>query len=254
MVLKFTRAQEHMNDFHEALRWWTDSGPHSVEEEIDFQTGQKNIVLMAREPPPARLSLFLGDAIQNLRACLDHLVCEAARLNSGGHLAPRVERDLAYPITSDPLHFRSQVRRGRLGCVPPRAQVIIRRAQPYQAGQEESLFHPLWVLHELSNVDKHRRLPLLNGWVENHRPSIRVGRAESVTVENPGPFKDKAVLVTISPHDADVDVDVTSVSVRIVFGEGTPYYGWQVIDTMYGIMNYISSNALDPLSDFVVVK
>lgn len=97
-LVKVRRAREHANAFNEAVQWWLESEPYRVTVEIDAQRDTKEFVVIAEKPPPDRLSLMFGDAVQNFRSALDYLVGDLARANAGGHLMPRVERDLQFPI------------------------------------------------------------------------------------------------------------------------------------------------------------
>ena len=197
---KLRRSGEHLRAFDEAAKWWTEEHPYRISEEIDEKAGEKRIVVFAEGEPPDRLSLILGDAIHNLRSCLDCVVVELARTNSGGYLMPRIEEDLAFPITTSRSKFKSALRMGRLSCLPIRAQALIQGLQPYRRkdGIERD---PLWVLHQLSNIDKHRRIPLLRSVVKSVMyERIAIGSVESLAVHVPTAFKDKAVLVTYSPR------------------------------------------------------
>src|SRR5437870_5231633 len=95
--LKLQRTREHFGAFREAVQWWVESEPYRVEEQIDAQADRKEIVVVANSEPPARLSLILGDAIQNFRSALDYLVGDLARSYSGGYLMPAIEADLQFP-------------------------------------------------------------------------------------------------------------------------------------------------------------
>lgn len=247
---KLRRAQEHLVAFNNAYEWWISNQPHRVAEEIDTETDTKRIVLIADQQPPERLSLILGDAIQNLRAALDYLVADLARHASGGHLMPRVESALQYPVaTSRPL-FKDALRRGRLGCVPARAQARIQHFQPNRRGHDAAS-HPLWMLQELSNIDKHRRLPLLSGVVASTEQSIDIGHAEWFQAGMTGPFEGKAILIAYGPADADVKVDLTTVSVEIVLGKGLPGEGQPVHGVFEAIWLGLQSEVFGPLSAFL---
>jgi hypothetical protein len=239
--LKFHRAQEHLSVFDMAAQWWLQSQPHRVTEEVDAEAGVKQVVVIADEQPPMRLSLILGDAIQNWRAVLDHMVVELATEEYGETLPNEIEKNLAFPITTSKENFRDARKRGRLYCVPAQAQAFIYRLQPYRRGDDMTT-DPLWILQELSNIDKHRRLPLLGAVVsEVTYDSIEVQSVGMLDVGGPGAFKDKAVLVKWSPPDAEVKVNLGPVKTQIAFGEGTPTAGQPVADVVREINRYIGA-------------
>lgn len=248
-IHKFNRSQEHLHALDQAVKWWLGDEPYVVASEINAESGFKEVVITAQEQPPARFSLMAGDAIQNLRSTLDHLVVEIARVNSGGYLMERVERDIMFPITTSPQLFRNARKRGCLGCVPPRAQALIRLMQPYHNGDEWTR-HPLWVLHQLSNIDKHRRLPLLQSTVpELQVAKIRFRQVREFSLGASGPFKDKAVLASWDP-DAEVEVDLRAVTVEVAFGEGTPLPGAPLLQSLADLSQIIRETVMDPLLRF----
>lgn len=246
--LKFHRAQEHMSAFDVAAQWWVQRQPHRIAYEVDAEAGVKQVVVIADEQPPMRLSLIAGDAIQTLRAVLDHLVVELATAEYGSSLPNEIEEDLAFPITTSRDKFRVARRRGRLECVPARAQAIIHRLQPYRR-RDQWREDPLWALHELSNIDKHRRLPLLGSHLTEVNFERVSGAVQRMEIGGGGPFKDKAVLAWWSPPEADVNVDLGPVFTQIAFGEGTPVAGRPVADALTEINAYVGRVA-DTLRPF----
>jgi hypothetical protein len=254
--LKLQRAREHFGAYREALQWWFEGQPYRIEEQIDTEADRKEIVVIADEQPPARLSLMLGDAIQNFRSALDYLVGDLARKNSNGVLDDKIERKLQFPITTSRDNFRSEAgrsgkRKGRLSLVPLTAAAHIQRVQPYLRG-EEALGVSLRILQELSNVDKHRRLPLLLSVVESIDFSEAVlGPARDRGIGLPGPFEGKAVLVWCVPADSQMDVDLSSVRVGVALGEGLPASGGDPIAVFTSITSQILYGVVDPLAAYL---
>lgn len=100
-----------------------------------------------RETMPDHWPLLAGEAIQNLRAALDHLVYE----KSGGN------RRTQFPIFTDRCEFQVLGKRYLKG-VPEPVRAFIEEAQPYRFMPEHAAQHPLAQLSALSNLDKHRVL------------------------------------------------------------------------------------------------
>jgi hypothetical protein len=246
-ILKIHRAQEHLDVLNQIAEWWFQTHPYRVGENLDAKSGLKEIAVFADDQPPARLALVAGDVIQNLRSSLDHLVGEIARFASGGYLMPKVEQALQFPITTSKGKFRAERRRGRLGCVPPRVQAAIHRLQPYRS-RDAMERHPLFVLQELSNIDKHRRLPLLLSVISSiSYDKIHVVSPSHFEVLGGGLFVDKAVLVRMNP-DAQVEMDLGAIGVEIAFGDGTPLPGAPLAQTLRDLMQWTAANVLGPLS------
>jgi hypothetical protein len=100
-----------------------------------------------RKTMPDHWPLLAGEAIQNLRAALDHLVYE----KSGGN------RRTQFPIFTDRCEFQVLGERYMKG-VPEAVRAFIEEAQPYRFMPQDAAYHPLAQLSALSNLDKHRVL------------------------------------------------------------------------------------------------
>lgn len=249
--IKLQRASEHFNAFNEALDWWLKDNPYRITEQIDAHANRTEIVVVADRQPPERLSLMLGDAVQNFRSGLDYIVGDLARRNSGGHLMPRVESDLQFPITTSRSKFKGAVRQARLGLVAGRPAAHIQRMQPYRRGQDP-LKHPLWLLHQLSNIDKHRRIPLLMSVVQSVQfDNIYVHSANSFEIGGGGPFEHKAVLASYSPADAKVDVNFGAVQVGVALGKGLPGQGHDPARVLADATTWIGTNIFTPLAAYL---
>lgn len=106
-------------------------------------------------PPPPTIALIAGDVLFNARASLDYLAWQMV-------LASEAEpnRSTYFPILL-------QDDRGEPGkhsrLLQPRAEArfttILDGLQPY--GSKDPAHHPLWVLHDLNRIDKHRHLSVL---------------------------------------------------------------------------------------------
>lgn len=104
-------------------------------------------------PHPDSIALLIGDCLQNLRSALDYLVwelCLSAKREPGKHNA--------FPVCKSPESFKKRVKEDRLlDGVPEEAAAEIERLQPYQSGDLRE-YTRLWVLNELTNINKHRRI------------------------------------------------------------------------------------------------
>lgn len=154
---KLRRADEHLAALAaeigvyfngEAYTYWTDA---------NYNTGSYSVRATIKTPPPVRLGVLCGDYIHCLRSVLDHLVCS--------HV-PHVTRRTAFPVYSDKARFFSRVlspawkgEDGPLTGLDPEGALfaLIHAAQPYK-GAHGHAAHPLWILGELSNADKHRAI------------------------------------------------------------------------------------------------
>jgi hypothetical protein len=101
-----------------------------------------------------RLNTIIGEYVHDLRSGLDHLarllVLESKGTPTDGTHFPIKDTD---PGTDKKGRPRTPGVSG--GVQIPAAQALIRSAQPYQWGSRY-IEHPLWLLHQLWNIDKHR--------------------------------------------------------------------------------------------------
>lgn len=104
---------------------------------------------------PGRFSIIMGDCIQNLRSSLDYLIWELV-LSAKGEPG----RHNMFPICSSVEQFEQQAfKRRRLDGVATEAVNEIKSLQPYQEGKDFDKTI-LWVLDDLCNINKHRRVLL----------------------------------------------------------------------------------------------
>jgi hypothetical protein len=101
--------------------------------------------------PPAAIGPIVGDCLHNLRSCLDYLVWQVVRSNPP-HTPSRKNM---FPVCQLQSAFDEQVKRGRLDGVPLQAVAVVKSLQPFDSPE-----HPLALLDELYNADKHRDLNL----------------------------------------------------------------------------------------------
>ena len=96
----------------------------------------------------------------NLAAALDHAVFGLSVAHAERSLSGRARRSIGFPIHADAAGFEKSGR-GQIRFLPPGLQAVIEADQPFHRPSEVArLNHPLEVLRELWNADKHRALLL----------------------------------------------------------------------------------------------
>ena len=118
------------------------------------------------QQPPDEFALLAGDVVGGLRDSLDHLVFELTEHHAPGFLPPTqpgwpvCTRRSQWAVTS----AKGRVNKGsgewKVAGLPRQAQRQVRRYQPFHRkhGDGPHIRHPLWILDELRNIDRHRRL------------------------------------------------------------------------------------------------
>jgi hypothetical protein len=146
-----------------------------------------------------RLNTIIGELLHDLRSALDHLAWQLV-LNAGGIPTD----DTKFPIEAPSTNPQGkQGNPGVAGGVSRNAKTLIASAQPYKRGVRYRE-HPLWLLHKLWNIDKHRHV-LAGGSFGSYvfplgAPTFRfASKLDSAT-----PHSAKFLLV---PSDPSVNVD-----------------------------------------------
>lgn len=147
---KLKRGIEHVKTLCAEADAFEDGKAYLFESERELRSPQEaeyRCFAVQRRAMPSHWPLLAGEAIQNLRSALDHLIYE----KSGGN------RRTQFPIFTDHCEFQVLAPRKMKG-VPEAVRAKIEEVQPYRNAEENVAYHPLAQLSSLSNLDKHRVL------------------------------------------------------------------------------------------------
>lgn len=109
-------------------------------------------VTMRQPLVPHQIAVLVGDVLHNLRSALDHLA--RALVVTSGARAVDGSRGTTFPV-------RDTRREHPARLVPsawPEIDALVDAVQPYNWPDADRAKHPLLVLHQLNNIDKHRLL------------------------------------------------------------------------------------------------
>jgi hypothetical protein len=133
--------------------------------------------------PPRQWALAAGDAIQNIRAALDHAVWAIVVKQKGTKFAEANYMKIDFPIRDRPSRF-PRTRLTEIG-LPNPAIKVIEDAQPYARQPNAPRDDATWLIGALSNVDKHRLLHVIRMISEDAEvrttPLLENGHVEFVT-------------------------------------------------------------------------
>jgi hypothetical protein len=118
------------------------------------------------QQPPDEFALLAGDVVGGLRDSLDHLIFELTEHCAPGRLPatqpgwPVCTRRSQGAMTSAKGRVNRASGEWKIAGLPREAQRQVRRYQPFHRrhGDGPHVRHPLWILDELRNIDRHRRL------------------------------------------------------------------------------------------------
>lgn len=130
---------------------------------------------------PVQLLTAIGDAVHNMRSALDSVAYELARQNLNNAMTDKQQKSVQFPIFETGRELDEFFdRRDQRDLYSAQDKAAIRCVQPFAISEEASALgvnfqtglriefaiDELNRLHSLSNVDKHRRLPLLSWYLD----------------------------------------------------------------------------------------
>jgi len=216
---KMQRADEQIKNLNAEVSDWLEKNRHLYRtiHEPDYDARQA-ILRVTGPSPPLRFSVIAGEIVHHLRSCLDHLVYQLVIANSGPPDG-KLERVLQFPICDTPKKFEvAVVKRGQIKGVSDAAAAEIERRQPYH-NKVDIRLHPLWLLRELDDADKHRLLVVCGGFAQP-----RVVLFGDETEKRPVTGEKREIeLIGISPPDWPVRVTEDGAElIRFQFGKYDP--------------------------------
>jgi hypothetical protein len=207
--------------------------------------------------------VIVGDVVFNARCALDHLAMALAVANTPNMTDGQVIGS-EFPIFGQQAMSAKQESR-KIGCVALAAQDAIKSLQPYHRGNAYG-DHPLWLLHEINNIDKHRVLTTCACTPESQdgrRDSWGVGfrykdwmhdPKRVYVISSPCEVEKDAIVLQfgIVPNSPDVEVTLEpEFPTEITFGQGTPAPFKPVIPLLHSILDFVGNSVITPLSKFL---
>jgi hypothetical protein len=168
---------------------------------------------------PPEWSVWIGEFVHDVRSALDHLTYALNVKGSGQRPPPNGSRS-QFPLYTERDRFSEMAnlrdrRRSKIGYLPEGAGAFMEALQPYHTGDDTEFSEEarwLWVLCELSNIDKHRRFPITAVFpdlisypsnVEGHKIMEVKGWHEAIKVGTPIM---RLTVPTLPPETANPEV------------------------------------------------
>jgi len=259
---QFDAAEEKLQALNGPIDSFLKGDPYSFVVNIDPATGEHVFKARIRKSPPPIIPKTIADALQDMRTGLDYIAFAFAERESG--TAPT---GTEFPIFFDPGQFRATDKSGKPGRgsgfykirgINGAIQAVIEGLQPFSERPNDPKGHPLWMIHDLNIIAKHRK-PLLTGAVANVGFGIVSGYISSATMNwggaaaaiKPGAFHDNAELgrMQLAPG--------THMQVKLIptydvaFDKASPARGEMARDTLRLLLDHIRSHVLPKLEVFV---
>jgi hypothetical protein len=201
IVLKLDRAHQQLDSLNNDIRTFHESKPYLVHPKYNPQTRLLTLTAHIQKPLPKHWGIQVGEIVHNLRSALDHLVWELVIHHTG---SPPTSNKTQFPIFETEKGYRDRSGPNIAG-VSPEAATLIESLQPFATGKDGDprasiQRQPLWLLHELSNFDKHRTLHLVDvaiAGVDLKFSGLLPGIECTFTARRPGPVKDGTVFLSV---------------------------------------------------------
>jgi hypothetical protein len=153
---KLIRAKENIVNLESEIGAFFEKSDYPVIPDKDHEALLKAIEYHKNLVIPLRFSVLSGEIIHHLRSCFDHIVWHFS-------VQPAQNvRKIEFPVF-DKLPANHEGRKlfeGKIaGITDSNVISLIKRLQPYNA--PDPLDDPLWIIHDLDIVDKHRELVIL---------------------------------------------------------------------------------------------
>ncbi|MFV9454734.1 hypothetical protein ACNJ7E_14970 [Rhodococcus sp. NM-2] len=155
---KLSRAKQHLDFFKSEIHAYRARDPicftyRQRKDPLDSSQIIVEYIALVNEEPPNEWGLILGDILTNLRAALDHTLF--SHISARQTLTDQEAKSIQFPILDDVSKWEKWEKRNADWVEPAVAQAIL-AAQPFKS--DDLSDHPVWVLNQLVNYDKHRTL------------------------------------------------------------------------------------------------
>lgn len=254
--LKLDRASHHLDSLDAKVRERRQRETHRYVSHFEGEGGKQIVYIRFVEPVPAQFRLIIGDCLYNLRSALDNLAYELAVRHHGSSPLPEwFDRRSEFPIFGDRAMTPDE-RKRKIGCINPRAQTIIKRLQPYNRG-DKFASDPLWKLHQLSNMDKHRVPHVTQAAVSAYADFPSAPHLPGTISITMGAYEDGAEIASYTPSasggevfDPYMHMDPL-LTFGIVFGKGSATSGWDCGVALRWIQSHIINKVIPPLAKYL---
>jgi hypothetical protein len=161
--LKLDHGKEQFDQLNLEVNLWITEhqgeSPWRARPEYDSNLGCLRFFVAEVEPMPPRWGLLLADALHNVRCALDHIAWHVVAIGSSPPARAADQRRVGFPIYDTADGFANSDGT-RIPGVSGQQRAIIELHQPHHRGSNAGM-HPLALLQDLNNTDKHRELRTL---------------------------------------------------------------------------------------------
>lgn len=231
--MKLQRAEEHVGQLKAEHARFTspELNPYRMLRERDPEPGYHIWRAKIVEPPPLeKWGSITGECVHSLRSALDHTANALVRIKR-----PKAEFS-EFPVFKDRALWDSDHAK-KLPGVAPKVMTQVKWLQPYRRGGDQD---PLWLIHLLDIIDKHRRLNLVSPSITASQWATDGGNVEDIEMPF-GPFEDGTPVARfrlVPTRDAPPMHVETKFTFDVAFGEGQPLARMPVMLMLENLLVY----------------
>jgi hypothetical protein len=154
---KIERAHENILNLQSAIALFVESKEYPMRSYEELQAMRQMVERFEDTPIPPKLSVLAGEIIHHFRSCFDHLAWQFSRDSYRRKFPNRIEFPvcLKCPIDDELSRYKRKI-----GGIDDIVVIdLIEGLQPYHS--TDPLDDPLWIIHDMDRVDKHRELTVV---------------------------------------------------------------------------------------------
>jgi hypothetical protein len=259
---RFNRALEHIQTADRVIYRWLESDAYRIIREHDPEARRTAYVARFGNLP-SELPDLVGEAVHNMRSALDHLALALnakgyAEANGGAPLPVAEEAKSSFPIfgnanqrgePADGEHlFQSAIGYRNM---PQGAIDLVEALQPYNRG-DHFRDHPLWIIHELNRIDKHRIDLAVSASAPRQSFDANFPQVSEAVLGTGGPlYNGKELSWWVIPAGAEEPEVELQFTRGVAFGGGVALAGAPVIQSLRDVRNFLRYEVAFPLDRFL---
>jgi hypothetical protein len=244
---KLGRAEEHRETIKRMVRDYFDHNIDGWRAHVDDEGRWHYVGRLGQIP--LTWAPIVGDYIHNLRSALEHLAGALIEGNGGTPTKKSTFPVMAKPPVTKRLGI-SPHPNIKPGGIHPDARPLLDATQPYTFGDGYEQ-HPLWLLEEFWNFDKHELIlfttPMMSGYTAHDERARLIGVTGDLVVSERTEHTTTFVFKPDPEHDVDVHAEIT---LRISFGPDTPADGQSMTMLLDELDGFVRNMCVGPLRPF----
>lgn len=225
---KIERANQHIQELNSSLTTFLKTDFYSLH--VNSNDAGQDVLTLDSKPLPCDIPLVIGDAIHNLRAALDLMACEIV-MKAGGTCT----RYTNFPVRETRQELVGALNGGEIKVAGQDiCDLILDVIKPYKGGNE-----PLWSLHQLDIIDKHRLLiPIVS---VTQLSGVCAHTENNVRFENIGLLVGEGGRLNVIATSAKLHItNYGQPTFGVFFRQGEPFENQPLVPTLHQLAQIVT--------------